>query len=131
MIDQIDDLADVWQNWPAPAKDMANEIRALFLEAAPSGRPLVESLKWGEPAWRPKRGGTTLRLAWDPAFPDRLGCFAHCQTDLMQRLESLHPKALDYLPPRVAYVDVTRDLPQKALRDLADMAFTYKRVLPR
>lgn len=131
MADQPEDFSDVWAAWPHPARKLAGDLRALFLSCAPANGPLVESLKWGEPAWRPNRGGTTLRINWRAEHPDRLGCFAHCQTDLIERLQAMHPTALDFAPPRAVYLALDKPLPTDPLRDLAEMAFRYKRVLPK
>ena len=131
MLDEIEDISRVWAAWPEPAQAMANDLRALFMSMAPEGRPLIESTKWGEPSWRPTKGGTTLRINWRAERPDDLGCFAHCQTDLIERLQALHPEAVRYGPPRAVYLDLHRPTPEHVIKDLAAMAFTYKRVLPK
>ena len=116
-------------HWPLPALTFAHEARDILRDVG--GARLQESLKWGQPAWRPKTGGTTLRMGWDARRANCLTFYATCSTDLILRLKMRHPNAFDYAPPRAAHHDLAHPLPRGALRDLAEMAFHYKRVLPR
>ncbi|MFL4470881.1 hypothetical protein ACERZ8_13675 [Tateyamaria armeniaca] len=91
--------------------------------------PLDESLKWGEPAWRPRKGGTTLRMSWKGDV-EGLGIYMDCKTDLCARMQSDFPTAFRYVAPRALFLHPDTALPKEALRHLAKMAFRYKRVLP-
>lgn len=126
------DVRATYQSWPAPAMQQAWQVRTILLDTAPAigSAPVVESLKWGEPALRPRRGGTTLRIAWSPRQPDDIGLFVDCKTDLCQRMSGDFPQAFSYAPPRAMYLPVAGDLPKDALRHLARIAFRYKRVIP-
>ncbi|MEP6197007.1 MAG: hypothetical protein ABJ162_01255 [Erythrobacter sp.] len=105
--------------------------RAIAFEVADANpaTELTESLKWGEPAWRPLKGGTTLRMSWK-ADRSAIGLFVDCKTDLCVRMQSDFPDAFDYDAPRALYLASSAALPKKALRHLAEMTFRYKRVLP-
>ncbi len=84
-----------------------------------------ESLKWGEPSWRPRKGGSTLRMSWNPDRPERMGLFVHCQSDLLGRVQSIYPDAFDYAGNRALYTDLLRPAPQHAIAHVAEMVFTY------
>ena len=126
-------FSDKFQSWPAPVAQTALAIRTHLMQAAQDLdiQNLEESLKWGEPAWRPRKGGTTLRLSWKPGS-DEIGLFVDCKTDLNARMMSDYPDAFRYHPPRAMYHSVAdEDLPVAALTHLARITFRYSRVIPR
>ncbi|MEO0765464.1 MAG: DUF1801 domain-containing protein [Pseudomonadota bacterium] len=125
------DILNVIASWPQHAQQHLLTARTIAFDVAEAqpATELTESLKWGEPAWRPLRGGTTLRMSWK-ADQDALGLFVDCKTDLCARMQSDFPDAFRYAAPRALYLDANAALPQDALRHLAEMAFRYKRVLP-
>ena len=132
MTDIHPDLAHKFQSWPANAAQYASEIRALFIQTAQNFdvRDLEESLKWGEPAWRPKKGGTTLRASWSPKTPTELGLFVDCKSDLCARMQSDFPNDFRFVAPRAMYLPLAQPVPTPAVTHLARIAFRYKRVIP-
>lgn len=125
------DLLNTFALWPDAAQSHALTIRTTcwqVAEAAQTG-PLSESLKWGQPAWRPirPRTGSTLRLSWNAATPDRLDLFVDCKTDLAARITERFPDAFDSDERRRLSVATDRALPMEALRHLAQLTFTYHR----
>ncbi len=81
-------VAAVFAAYPDDKRVRLLELRCIILDSAqrlfgPSS--LTETLKWGEPSYRPlaKHGGTTVRLHWKPKFGERVGLFVHCQTTLI------------------------------------------------
>ena len=127
------DLIHKLQSWPTRAVQHAHVIRALFLQTAQDidAYNLEESLKWGEPAWRPKKGGTTLRVAWSTKSPDELGLFVDCKSDLCARMQWDFPSTFRFVAPRAMYLQLDRNVPETAVTQLAQMAFRYKRVIPK
>lgn len=126
------DILEKFQSWPAPVAARAFDIRnQLLAGAAETGaEDIKESLKWGEPALRPVKGGTTLRLNWSVKAPGEIGLFVDCKTDLCARMQADFPEAFRYAPPRALWHDVSGFLPKTALAHLARIAFRYKRVIP-
>lgn len=57
------------KTWPAPAQTAFSTLRGLGHAAANDLEigPLEESLKWGQPAWRPVKPntGSTMRVMWN------------------------------------------------------------------
>lgn len=87
------DVAAKFNACPAHARRVLMSIRGWIFELAGEINgvgPIGESLKWGEPAWRPKSGsGITIRADWKAQTPDQVMIFFDCKTDLIDRTRSL------------------------------------------
>ncbi len=123
------DLLNTFALWPDVAQTQAFVIRTLcwrVAEAADTG-PLTESLKWGQPAWRPvkPRTGSTLRLSWNAATPDGLDLFVDCKTDLAARITTRFPDAFQSDKRRRLTLRTDSPPPEDALWHLARATFTY------
>lgn len=107
------------------------EMRGLILAAAEATgvAPLVECLKWGEPAYLPKapRVGTTLRLGWKAAQPDTCALYVNCRTDLVDRCRTHFPDAFVYRGTREVTLPAHGPFPEAAFQQIAAMALTYHR----
>ncbi len=128
-------MTDVFEQtlstWPIEARAQFNNIRALILDAArgvDSG-PVEESLKWREPAWRPKRArqGTTVRLSWSANLPNTIALFVDCKTTLSATMQEIYPTAFHYESNRGLRLKLGEPLPEQAIDHLARLAFTYHR----
>ena len=124
-------ILDVTAAWSEPAQTRFLTWRALFgdVAAAADIGPLDESLKWGQPAWRPRRPrtGSTLRVDWSPATPDRLDLFVDCKTDLAHRVHDAFPHAFETDGRRRLSVRLDTAHDADALWHLAFATFTYHR----
>jgi len=118
-------------DWPKNAQHALWECRALFHDIAHKAEvgTLDEALKWGQPSWRPikPRTGSTLRMDWNPTFPNRLSLFVDCKTDLAARMQDLYPDLPENDGQRHLAIALDKPLPQQAIAHLADMTFTYHR----
>ncbi len=126
-----DVFAQTLTQWPVEAQAQFNEMRALILNAAAEADvgPIEESLKWREPAWRPKRAkqGTTLRLNWHANLPSTIALFVGCQTTLSATMQDIYPTEFIYESNRGLRLKLGEPLPEQAIDHLARMAFTYHR----
>lgn len=117
--------------WPAHIRAQFHEIRALILAAAEDAGvgPLSESLKWGQPAWRPKRAhqGSTLRLMWQENAPEPLALFVNCKTSLAATMENIYPTEFIYENNRALRFPAGHPLPVQAIDHLARLTFAYHR----
>ena len=117
--------------WPEPAQRTLWYCRAVFHDIAAKAEigPLDETLKWGQPSWRPyePRTGSTLRMDWDLKFPNRLSLFVDCKTHLAARMRDLYPDLPENDGRRHLAIALDAPLPEQALAHLADMTFTYHR----
>jgi hypothetical protein len=79
--------------YPQGLREKLLGLRALVLEAAKDADcgPLEESLKWGQPAARPKapNSGATVRL--DAMKAGGCALYVNCQTTLAAEFRDLHP----------------------------------------
>ncbi|MGJ5618676.1 hypothetical protein [Sulfitobacter sp. MF3-043] len=121
--------------WSEPAQRTLWQCRAMFhgvAEKAGAG-PLDETLKWGQPSWRPMkpRTGSTLRIDWTPKFPNRLSLYVDCKTDLAARMQTLYPDLPENDGQRHLAVALDVPLPEHAIAHLAEMTFTYHRAKGR
>lgn len=125
------DIFDTIQHWPDTVQTRLTEMRTLFHEVARKAEigPLEESLKWGQPAWRPRkpRTGSTLRMGWTPAQPDRIALFVDCKTDLAARFGAVFPDTCHNDGRRELSFDLATGLHAEALWHLAHATFTYHR----
>ena len=117
----------------APAvRETLLAMRRLIFEAADGadGVGLIsETLKWGQPAYRPVRNGigTTVRIDHDKSAPDACALYVHCQTSLLDMVRSLYPDAFRYQGNRALIVTAGAPLPEAEIRHCAALAFTYHR----
>ena len=120
---------DKLSQWPDPAQARFVEIRDIILCAAQDICPVGESLKWGEPAWRPvkQRQGSTLRVSWSPMHAATLGVFVNCKTTLAETMRDVYPDVFTYEDNRVLRMLLSDHIPQQAIDHLARLTFTYHR----
>lgn len=117
--------------WSGPAQKQLMACRTLFHDVAAeanTGR-LDETLKWGQPSWRPVKPhtGATLRMDWDAGTPGRLSFYVDCKTDLAARMRDIYPDLPLNDGQRHLGIDLDHPFPDQAIRHLAEMTFTYHR----
>jgi hypothetical protein len=117
--------------WPDPARQAFDRLRAIILETGHLVPEIavVETLKWGQPAWLPDRPrfGSTLRAGWSADRPDALSLFVHCQTTLAEDMRSLYPDAFIYEGSRALHIPLAATLPEQAIGHCAHLTLTYHR----
>ena len=106
------------------------ELREHILEAAAgSGRvgELAETLKWGEPAYLPKKAhvGTTVRINAVKGSADRYAAYFHCQTSLLESFRHLYPDGFTFEGNRAILFRVGEPVQVEALRHCLTLALTY------
>ena len=116
---------------PPAARDRLMAIRALIFAAAKAEDvgPLEETLKWGEPAYLPRRPriGTTLRLGWSDADPVSVALFVPCQTRLIDLYRARFPEGFHYDGNRAVRMSVDATMREAEVQQMAAMALTYHR----
>ena len=120
----------VFEAQPAALRDALLELRGHILAAAAgSGRvgELAETLKWGEPAYLPKRPrvGTTVRINAVKGSADRYAAYFHCQTTLLESFRHLYPGAFEFDGNRAILFQVGEPYAADALRRCLALALTY------
>ena len=120
------DVAAAFEALPKNFAEALLPIRAeIFRVATEEGvDPLDESLKWGQPAYRPRapRTGTTLRLGQHAGRP---ALFVPCSTTLVDGYRRDLPEAFDYEGDRAILLREVVDA--DALGIVIARALTYHR----
>lgn len=105
-------------------------LRDIVLETAaahPAVGEIEESLKWGEPAYRPRRArtGTTVRLGVSPKSPHACAIFVNCKTSLLSTYRELYPEVFAFEGERAVIVPASGILPADAVGHCVSLALTY------
>jgi hypothetical protein len=106
-------------------------LRDLILATAASTAgvgEIEECLKWGEPAYVTRnKSGSTIRLGWNKARPERYALLVHCQTDLIDRFRGEFPGIFTFEGNRAVVFDVADEIPTDELATCIASALTYHR----
>jgi len=128
MSSAVKEVTDVY---PEQARLQFMKIRRLVLESADNLQvgPLQEELRWGEPAYltTETKAGTTLRIAWKPKNPDRVGIYVNCQTSLVEEFRQQYHDSFYFEGNRGLLVDCNKALPEEALGGVIAATLTYHR----
>jgi hypothetical protein len=122
-------VAEIFKTFTPAQRKTLLEIRDLVLGIAdhPAVGEIEESLKWGEPAYRPRRArsGTTVRLGVSPKSPDACAIFVNCKTSLLATYRDLYPYDFGFEGDRALIVPTSAPLPVEALTHCLTLALTY------
>ena len=116
----------VFAAWPPPLRAALLDLRALIFETATG--PLSESLKWGQPAYRPigTKAGTTIRIDALKGSADGCALYVHCQTTLISSFRDLYSEVLRFEGNRAILLSVSKPAPREALAFCIGQALTYR-----
>ena len=98
MLEQVEDpeVREAFMTFPARLRERLLALRALVMEAAADAEvEVVETLKWGQPSYLPRkpRVGSTLRLG---QVGEDAALFFHCQTTLVEEFRATFGDRLRY-----------------------------------
>jgi hypothetical protein len=124
------EVAAAFREFPAPVRTRLERVRDLILSVARDTEvvgPLVETLKWGEPAYLTEvsGSGSTIRLGWPKARPSHAAVYFNCNTTLVSTFRDLFPNVFEYAGDRAILLDVDCEMDEKALSLCISMALTY------
>ena len=91
--------------------------------------PLIETLKWQDPAYLPAtpHTGTTIRINAVKGSQDRYAAYFHCRTTLIQSFRSIYPGDFSFEGNRAMIFSVADEIPAEKLRHCIVLALTYHR----
>lgn len=123
-------FASVMAGYPPKLRPTMKKLHKLVREVAnsnPDIGELVETLKWGQPSFLPKRPkiGTTVRMDAVSETPPTVALYFHCQTSLVETYRELYPDTFTFEGNRAIVLDAKKPLPQAELRHCIEMALTY------
>jgi hypothetical protein len=124
-------VAKIFAAYPPALRPALLALRSLILDVADAqlGKGgLIETLKWGQPAYLPvkPRTGTTVRIDAVKSDPDRYAAYFHCQTTLIDSFRELYPDELTVEGNRALLFARGDKLPRAALKHCIGLALTYR-----
>lgn len=123
-----DPVRDVIDGYPPEAREGVLALRRLIFEVArglPMVGPLDETLKWGQPAYLPRRPRTGSTLRTGLHNESQFALFAHCQTTIISSYAAAFP-AWDRLDGhRAVLFDAPAQIEPERLSHLIRHALTY------
>lgn len=125
------DVDAVFNAYPPAQRLALLELRRLILETAIEANvgDIVETLKWGQPAYLPARPrtGTTIRIDAVRGSQDRYAIYVNCKTTLLDSFRLMYPDAFKFEGQRAVIFSIGRTPPEAALRHCIALALTYHR----
>lgn len=104
-------------------------LREMIFAVAESAKvgPLSETLKWGQPAYRPLKAktGTTVRLDALRNAKGRYALFVPCSTTLVASFREHYAREFAFEGKRAIVFSLDAKVPEKALKHCIAMALTY------
>ena len=128
-----DDQVDaVFAGYAEPVRARLLALRDLiFMTAAETDGvgQLVETLKWGQPAYlteRP-RTGSTIRIDALKGTDTGYAMFVHCQTALVSTYREIYPDTFRFDGNRALLFSADLAVPEEPLKHCIALALTYHR----
>ena len=123
-------VKSVFALYPAVLRSKLMELRQLIIDTArdtDAVGTLVETLKWNEPAYLPKKPniGTTIRLNAVKGSDTRYAMFIHCQTTLIETFRQHYSNQLEFEGRRAILFDAEQRFPREPVRHCILLALTY------
>ena len=124
------EIVEIFPHYPAPSRarllDLRELIFALAAETAGVG-PLIETLKWGEPAYlTPSGSGTTIRLGAVKSAPEAPAVLFNCKTSLIESFRNQFAEDFAFVGNRALTLPPGSP-PREALAFCLRSALTYHR----
>ncbi len=123
-------VKSVFDAYPKPLRADLLHLRSLIFETAAEHNAigdLVETLKWGQPAYHPAkpRTGSTLRIDAVKADPNGYAMYFHCQTTLVDTFRQLYPADFTFEGNRALRFSHRKPVPDDALKHCIALCLTY------
>lgn len=121
----------VFDAYPPELRAALLNLRQLIFATAVEADvgPLVEALRWGQPAYltAQPRTGTTIRIDAVKGSTDRYAMYVNCRTTLMESYRQLYPDLLVFEGQRALVLSTAAAGPEAALKHCIALALTYHR----
>jgi hypothetical protein len=118
----------VFGSYPPALRKQLLALRQLIIDTALATDgvgSVIETLKWGEPAYvTPRKQGSTVRIDRKKGL-DRYAVYFNCNTTLVDSFRSLFPHTFTFEGNRALVFNTGDKLPKKELAFCIGMALTY------
>jgi hypothetical protein len=123
-------LAQFFANVPVAMRRKLMALRELIFRTAavtPGVGPLLETRKWGEPAYltAQTKSGSTVRLGYKPSKPDQCAVYFVCHTHLIDSFRTRFPLELRFEANRAIVFTIADEIPVDTLAFCLAAAMTY------
>lgn len=118
---------DKYNSYPPKIRSKLLFLRKLILETARETEGIYqieESLKWGEPSYRVKKG-SPIRIDWKSKAPDQYAMYFNCSTSLVDTFKVVFGNLFTYEKNRAILFALDDVLPKKELKECIEMALRY------
>lgn len=124
------EVAAVFKKYPKKIRSRLMFLRQLIFDTAAETKEvgeLEETLKWGEPAYLPKKPktGSTVRIDQKKSNPNQYAMYFHCQTELISTFKTLFPKQFTFEGNRALVFNEKDKIPEDELKFCIKAALTY------
>jgi hypothetical protein len=124
------EVAAAFERFPPAVRARLLAVRRLILETAAGTSgvgPLTEALRWGEPAYltASSRSGSTIRLGWKAAAPERCAVYFDCKTSLVETFRVLAADEFSFEGNRAILLDASAEPSTVLLTACLAQALTY------
>jgi len=123
-------VAQVIEHYPKPAKTVFNDVREIVMSAAKESGGLentTETLKWGEPSYLAD-GGSTVRMKWSDKEPDQFSLYFNCNSILVETFKELYQDEFKYDGNRAISFPLKGKIPESALKHCISMSMQYHKL---
>jgi hypothetical protein len=119
-----------FEAYPQMLQTPMSDLRGHILDvgkAMPGVGPVDEMLRWGQPAYRPRRPktGATIRIDALKTQSDGYALFVPGQTGLIAEFRELYAKRFEFDGDRAVHFTAGDAVPVEALKHCIALAFTY------
>jgi hypothetical protein len=122
------EISAALEGYPKPVRKRLIELRRIILKTVTSLEigEVIETTKWGEPAYLPKKArlGTTLRIGTKRGDERTYRLYVNCQTSLIETFKTLFPE-LEYEGNRGVVFPVTQPPPADIVSIMVEATLTY------
>ena len=118
----INDINLKVENYISKKEKWQKEL--VLLRAVFSALPLEETLKWGEPSYLTKGGGT-IRMDWKKSKPDQYAMYFNCKTKLVYTFKELYKDEFKYEGNRAIVFHKNDKIPINELKHCILLSLTY------
>lgn len=123
------EVAAKFDAYPPLARKRLLALRALVFRVAAGTDgvgEIEETLKWGEPAYVTRnKSGSTVRMDWKKADPDRYAIYFNCQTNLVETFRAIFAQDFRFDGNRALVFSLSDEVPQDALGFCIAASLTY------
>ena len=120
------DVQSKFDSYPEEARQLLLQIRTAIFDTAKEDDvgEINETLKWGEPSYRAKKG-STIRIDWKPKNPDKISLFFTCNTSLVETFREVYGDSLQTVGNREIAIPISGAIPIPELKACLSMALRY------